>query len=495
MIQYGYILDKSGNPLREESNAIQIMVDQYLAGEGNTVVLLGDSRMSASAYTDGSTITRYDYQGWFTALNQMLGGPFDVRANFATGGVTSTVVRNVQVPQVLAMATEPRYAFIDCGYNDAVTGRKYTDTIADITVSVAALWSVGIKAVLTSSIPGTTVGTSGSAYVQLCEYNRWAATVGAFLPGVVGYLDLHSIGMDPTTGVLKTGIQDAAGIHVNGEGAAQLATGSQSTVSRLLRAASPPFIGAFDATSQMLSNPRLTGSSSAGIAAGTTGTLPTKFGSARTGTATGVFSQVARPDSIGGTRTKIAHTGGARGDATVLAADNFSIYSYAPSSFYNYPDRIRPAVPNGVQYLVTNTGGYTAAVADPTATWSTVVGTTFTVNGNLNLKVVESIDIGDTVQLVTEVWMDSFTGGAAVYNGLFTLTGSYGSVYTAQGGFIDNLSTAYPTTIPSYQIIRSAPMVLKPTTQILNVTVRCVSEAGVTGNWYVGRMELQKYAA
>ena len=473
--------------------APRINIQGLISSTANSVVLLGDSRMSANTY-NSPVIARYDYAGWFVALNQYLGAPFDIRANFGTGGVDSSVVRYVQLPQALALNPRPALAVLDVGYNNFVTDGKAEQVIADVTAIAASLYAAGIRVIIANSIPGDTVGVSGSKYANQCAYNRWLLNTGAQLPGVVGVLDLHSLVMDPTTGVLRASYKDAVGYHLNASGSGVAGIGAAPTVNRLAKPTTAPFLGAFDATAQLMGNPRLVGSTATGIGAGTTGTLPNNHTSGRSGTAAGAFSQVARPDTLTGTRTRIAHTGGARGDTVTLGAANFNLVSYAASTFYNYPDRIRPTVPNGRQYLVTNTGGYTDAGTDPTASWPTTLGATFTVNGNLNIKVVDSIDVGDKIQLVTEVWADSFSGGAAIYNSVFTLNASYSPLFTANGGFVDNQSTAYPASVAPYQIIRSAPMVILPTTKIISVTTVCATEAGVTGNWYVGRCELQKYA-
>src|SRR5262245_579433 len=63
--------------------------------------------------------------------------------------------------------------------------------------------------------------------------------------------------------------------------------------------------------------------------------------------------------------------------------------------------RYRPTVSNGRPYICTVAGNF-ASGADPTGSWSTQIGATFT-DGTGTFRVVESISPGDTVYMAGEV--------------------------------------------------------------------------------------------
>lgn len=471
------------------------------AGNNNSAVLLGDSRHGL-----GVTATTYTQLGYMQIVNQLMGGRLDFRACYAVTGQTANHLRTVQVLQVLAMLPLPRWAFIDVGHNSIVASTSAVDTYADVAASVAALAAAGIRVVLSTSGSSATIAASNLFMSQLGALNNLYKTAGAKLQGVAAVLDVYGCVVNTINGSYDSNFYIIDNTHYNYQGNQRIAAYVKPILDPLIPNL-PVFTYDFANVNQTVQNPAISGANAGGVGGfvlgGTnTGTGPNNFTSSRTGTPQAGFTggggtaaavttgNTVRTDTRAGVVCKMAHTGGAAYECTSLQPGSTTLKNWTSNLAVTLLDRILPTAATGYQYRVVTAGNLFTG-ADPTATWSTALGTQFA-SGTATLEVAPVFNIGDSVQAACEIFADSFNGAATFILQLQFLTSASAVISSYYGAYADN-SSALPTTVPTYQVIKSLPAAIPATTGIISVKVFCTSAAAVTGNWNLGRIELMKY--
>lgn len=502
----GDVVYDAADPLRsaDSTDVTPAQVFATVSGPGDVrqgapAVALGDSRHAL-----GWTAAAFLAAGYLPVLNQLLGGVFDLRACYAVSGQTSSHVKAVQLPQVLAMSPLPAYAFIDVGHNDIVAGSTAETVFDTVSSVIASLNAVGVKTILSTSGTSTTIAASAVFSANLRRLNSLYKTSGAALAGVAAVIDPYSAVVDYTTGSYSSAYYQADNVHYNPEGARRIAVLCAQQLTQLVSTLPAPFIFESANGEQLIPNPRLIGNNASGangfaLGGNNTGQGPNRFTS-KSMTATygtggqaalvGATSVTPRTDTRAGQLVKIDHTTGTVDYELTAIQVNITLKNWSSNLAVTQLDRILPTVANGYQYRVVTAGNLFTG-ADPTASWSTTLGTQFA-SGSATLEVVRAINIGDQVQAVAEVFCDSWSGAAAPIVSVAFLTSGSVNLNTVYGN-LANSGSGLPTSVPASQVIRTRPAVIPATTGIISIFVGMCALNGVTGNWYLGGLELQLY--
>ena len=159
--------------------------------------IMGDS-ITANGYNNGA----FEGRSWHMWASMTLFGQFFIEGVYATGGYTSSQIRNVWLPQAIAKGSE--FCVVMAGRNDVNQGLNIdTVTIPNMTYIYNQLMLNGIWPVLCTM---SAHGNSGDDTKRKAEHrlNNWIRAVARKhgLPLV----DLHKSTVDPRTGDWLPGI-------------------------------------------------------------------------------------------------------------------------------------------------------------------------------------------------------------------------------------------------------------------------------------------------
>lgn len=225
---------------------------------------------------------------------------------------------------------------------------------------------------------------------------------------------------------------------------------------------------------------------------GPNGTTCTTLGS---GTPTGSVSKVSRTDQFFGEVLRLS------GSADISTANQrLSIlqdvreFSWVTSGTPNpsagssgnlFVNRIvtvtgRAASPP-VDYLVTNFGGTLTSGADPTATWSTVLGTTFT-TGTVNVRVVPAIVAGVTHLRIKAAYSNLSVAGGGTFHASIQcdLKNSAGTLLGEIDCLRYDVSEVKSLIFPSSGVLESPTVLIPATTSRYELRFVCWCDASAT---------------
>lgn len=400
-----------------------------------TIILLGDSYTSRNSdktnlASFGSTVptpNNTGYLGYFTWANIYLNARFKVISDLGVSGDTLTGMAtryssgftnsvDYTTPTVIPSVTSqaPDWLFLFGGINDISGGASGATVFSRWQTIYNLAKADGIK-IATANIPGLTSYTA-SQLREAAAFNNLLALF-CYQNGVP-MADFHTVTTDPATDVFPAAYTNdnthltLVGTQKAGKELARvLGTNPLPSYSRLPGTRSLRHVNV---------NYRLVGSNAANTngwrnfvnlsnANGPSGTTVESAGTINTSTIT--ISKVARPDGIPGEITRCVWTA----DPTSVTSARLQLsqevrevaWSSAgtpsPSSASaggHFSARIVTstgrAAGTPVDYMVTNWGGAFAAGSDPTAGWSTVIGTIIT-DGGVTMRVVPAVIPGTTV--------------------------------------------------------------------------------------------------
>jgi hypothetical protein len=450
---------------------------------GNTIALLGDSRVANNSSSQGTL-----QQGYFTNLNALLGDRFNVLGSFAVGGTTLDQVLSTQIPQLAALSPRPAYVFMESGHNDlypAVGNKSAAATIASWELVYAAINALGITLIQSTTLPSTGLGTT-TLLANLAIYNKYLMAQNGVKKGYI-CLDGHSACVDPATGIMLAALAMPDVIHLNYIGAWSVAQYLKPQLDPLIpkypRQTSSP-----NQYVQLLGNPQGNGTTGS-IGGLLTGTTPTGWQGGANGAAAAVASQVARSDYKTGKVTRLTFSAGsAANDYIYLEAGRPFITPRLQNTVMTTNARVNPATYTGVQYAVT-TGGTTANVADPSAGWTQVIGATVT-DGTVTYTVVPSIAIGDTIEYSAEILAANFNSlPGTVRLSLAFYTAAVGLITQYYGSFAD-ASYTIPSQAGSPQVLRTQKLVIPPLCAYIIARVQVIAQSGAVVD--IGNVEIVK---
>lgn len=119
---------------------------------GGTLYFMGDSIAANNWISASNNFTNFAAEGIFNHANAQLGQAFVVSGSVATAGTLAKDFKEIQVPQVLALAARPEFVFVVTGYNSlySVTPETTANTLANIIQGLDALWNAGITPIYTT---------------------------------------------------------------------------------------------------------------------------------------------------------------------------------------------------------------------------------------------------------------------------------------------------------------------------------------------------------
>lgn len=333
---------------------------------GTKVALFGDSRFFQSA--QGGR----DQTLWIYNVDSLLGGSINTVQHLAFGGAWLT---NAMSEQLVNARSDIGCFISDMGINDIILSRK---TLAEIQTAHRAIMA-WMKARNAYWIDTT---TTTAAVLTLAERNVLAAFNEWKLTNNHGYdkykcVDLarHTNKMDLSG--IRDGWHDLDDLHLNMTGAWGTAFLVKPDFEKLF---SPlPLEPEYH---QFLYNPALENFTS-----GTYGPLPSGLG-IDVADGASVVSSLSYDYNPSGS-WKLVVTGTTATSHAYLSIGSLALYPWSASKFLQKGNCILPTVAKSVMYRAT-TDGNIASGADPTASWSNVIGTRF-VSGGVTLQVVPAM--------------------------------------------------------------------------------------------------------
>jgi len=479
------------------SLAVKVTSAEYSSGSLNTCLCMGDSRIAQAFPNSGLS---YGLTTYPCTINFMLGKRFNFVQSVAVTGASIDTVISTQLP-VLQRAPIPQFVMMEIGYNDWATNTAAQFIAKYITLRDAILVT-GTTLIAFTDQAGSTLTALQRIRQQV--FNSWLMGSANQIPRMI-VIDAYGATVgnqaDSSIGVLHSTYRQTDTIHTNVNGSFAVAREAFPVLDPIIPKIRP-FGASIGAHSQLVYNPNVEGDNASGAngwtaAAGITGNGPNYWNALRSGTATATTSVILRSassyvsDGRKGNLLNVAFTGGSANDSVTVspaATTNIRILPWAFSGF-SVGYRIKPTIPNGCHYLVT-VAGTTANAGDPTGSYSTIIGTTFT-DGTVTLLVVPSIDAGDTVQFMAEVFGGGLTGQISVRCQIEFLTSGFASLGVVDGGYTD-AALGQSSYLPTAQVIHTPPAIMPATTAIIAARLIINGSAGATATIQFGQCELRK---
>lgn len=477
-------------------NITGMAVGSYTASlrPGNTVILFGCSITDNNYDSTGGTPIVWQSWGYWTWANMLLGQRFNVLNESGVGGNTTTLGLARFARDVLAY--QPKYWVAECGIvNDIFNSVAPATTIANLTSMYAQAFAAGIITIAPTCTPATFNTAQIAAWQQINAFiiDYCAKNPGMILVDVAAALESSTDGAPGATWT-------SDGIHPVILGAQLMGRAYYEVLDPIIPKAFPVNSTQSKAspTKNVYLNGNGWGSNASGangftLGTGCTGVGPDNWGLSRTGTTTIVGSKVAASDwrAAGWFRAAVT-TGSANDQALVFPQD--AIFDPWTSGGGITLNRIyKPTVYNGCNYRCISGGSFASGV-DPTATWSTTLGVTFTpAGGSGTLQVVDSCDPGDVMFAQCEINMSSWSGAVLPVLQIWQYTNGYGSVVKKAIGNNWDGSMTLPTYVPGTpMVIRTPNFTIDPTMRIMHAQMGVYAGASVTGNLDVRNFEIRK---
>ena len=457
----------------------------------NKIVLLGDS-ITARNYQANASQNQYDGTGYFTWANALLSQRFLLINEAGVSGNSLTAMAARVQTEVLAY--KPNYCLLMGGINDAAGSVAYTTSKTAIDSIVSAVLGAGITLILCTATPSTQLDTA-TKIAALYRINNYYRQLAQTYTGII-LADTYAAWADPDNDGQPASGMTSDGTHPTYLGAANLGRALFEALQYVVPVSQYPQSqnSLLGNTGNLVRNGMLSGNNASGAngyvngTAGNTGTGPNNWATSRTGTAASVSSKVARTDWRAGNLWRLAMTGGSNQDRIIAYHDEyFQSWSSGGTATAQY--LVRPTVANGCNYRVRTSGSF-AAGADPTASWSTTLGATFT-DGTATLMVVEAINPGDYIYGQCRLTLGSFSAGAQARINVRQYDSNPTVLWDSFGMYADGSSTL-PTYIPPSAVLRTPDSIVLPTCVQIRFYVEVFGTAGVTGNIDIGEVEIRK---
>lgn len=444
--RYGGPRTPEGNNLTAEK-AIdkEITPSAPVSGGGNEdlIVALGDSITWRSNITAAGTqmMASTSFLGWAQSI---MSGRFRILNLGISGNTTAQMLARYATD---VTPTRARWLHLLAGGNDVsalTSAAEVAQTISNLSQLVALAQSEGRTVVLGTIYP---FGVHATAIrrAAIAQINQW---VRQQAPRCI-VVDYYAAMVD-AAGVIRSGALIADAIHPSTFGASLMGRALS-----LVLAGQLPLRDEVLSSSQLdadngLSNGQMVGNHASGTSsftasAGMTGTGPRGW-TWRRGTGAAMAATVSKQARTGGIISAdyaraVVTTSGADGDSIVLERlVNLRLWSSGGTA--NVIRRFYvPAT--GCQYDVLTDGTF-AVESDPTATWPTDIGATFT-SGTATLMCVPPIQPGSVVSAAVECTISSIATGTVQPALHFLLRDSGGtSRYTAYGQYWDSTHETMP---------------------------------------------------
>lgn len=393
------------------ANAVQALV----SGDGSftpqvnaRAVCFGDSY--SSRYLSLGVQLMTSMHAW---LNALLGDRFTItNAGVAANTTTQMLARFDTDVQPYS----PRVVFILGGINDVSAGTPSATTIANLAAIVAKVRGIGAIPVIWTVPLATAAVTTAAKGQLLYEINQGIrAMQGVSALVADGFQAWISATNTTAPGTNAAGMALASdNLHPTAKGAYQLARPAYDLLS-----ASFPAINRLKSTSYDYDNMVPNGQMLGGNATGTFGTtLNTGF----SGVGPNLWSISRSGSSIAATCSKVARNDWRNNEnwrvaMSAAAGADYEVFTITMTVLYRLPSA-SGAVSSGRKFYVPSTGGHYEVISnggnlagtDVSATWTTVIGATFT-DGTATLRCVAPFRSGDTVRASAEVTINAITAG------------------------------------------------------------------------------------
>lgn len=372
-------------------------------------VAFGDS--FSNRYLSSGVQTMTSFHAW---LNALLGDRFNITNAGVSGNTTTQMLARFDTD---VTPYKPRVVFILGGINDISAGTSSATTLANLNAIVAKVQTIGaIPVIWTVPLSPSVIATTAKGQI-LYEINQGIRSLQGVTALVAdGFESWVSNTNTTAPGTNATGMCLASDtLHPTAKGAYQLARPGYDLIN-----AAYPAISRLKSTSydydNMVYNGQMLGSNASGtfgtsLGTGFSGVGPNLWAVARTGAsiaATG--SKVARTDWRNSDNWRLAMTAAAGADFELFTISMTVLYRAWSSSGAVGSGRKFYVPSTGAHYEVVSNGGNFASGADPTASWTTVIGATF-VDGTATLRCVAPFRGGDTVRASAEVTISAIAAG------------------------------------------------------------------------------------
>jgi lysophospholipase L1-like esterase len=464
-----------------------------VSGAGiNTIALIGDS-LTDNNYTNAAGLQAYSSIGYFTWANMLLGQRLTLVNEGGVGGNKSADVLARLDRDMIAY--RPKYGLVMIGVNDLFGSLTATAIAANLQEIYTRMRAAGITVIACTVTPA-----SAAQIEQWTALNAWIVDYARSTTGML-LCDMAGALMSATDGAPLAGTTND-GIHPITQGAVPMGRSLFEVLDPIVPKIAPGTAGLMtvgSAQKNIVLNGNAWGNNAGGVngfslGAGITGTGPDRWQTGRSGTSTAVASKVAKSDWRSGEMLRLACTVGGANEQLFCGPLDTILRYWASGLAVNLNDIVRPTVPNGVAYRVT-TAGALAAGADPTATWSTTPGASFT-SGAATLKVVDPLDTGASLIAQCRIALSAWTGAVLPVLQIWQYTSGYGSIVKKSNCNNWGGADALPTNVPAgTYVLRTPTVTLDPTCAIITVRMGIYGAAGVTGNLDVGEFELRRDTA
>lgn len=262
------------------------------------VAYLGDSLTPASTYAYGTA------PHWAAVARALLGHRYDDGVLAGVGGQTSTQIA-ARVGTVAA--SQPSICIVHAGANDLPTGTPAATVIANLQTIIDALVRAGIKPVLLTVIPSSSINTAAEL-LEAAKVNNWIKA----LPATHGVhsIDWRAAVVDfASTTAAWTAAWSGDGVHPNDLGHTVLGRAVADGLAPLIVGPSPLVSDAAAGSGLLTLNPGMMGTGGTG-GTGITGTIPASWTLTPNATVTVASSTEARTDGVGGNWWKLDFTAG-----------------------------------------------------------------------------------------------------------------------------------------------------------------------------------------
>ncbi len=427
-------------------------------------VIIGDS-FGAQEWTVTSSQSTHNAAGLFSTLNGWLGSPFDIVADLATSGYTTTLWAS-QVDA--AAAYSPRALFLFCGYtNDIATGVSSDTIITNLKAAYAKAAAMGCRVYHATNVSATLAGyfDTYAKRSELQNVYEWVTTQAEKTYPNVTVIDAYSAYTDPANGQPATNAT-TDNLHPNDYGVNLILPTAYAKLYAQGLGRAHGF-GQYEDYRNLLATPAAKG---AGLGGGTSsgyfgnGTGGINGGSVTSGwlasneyqgAANGTWSVVARTDGPRGSWSRINAASGVSsvGLAQFLkygAAGN-TAWSATAAKTANV-DAVVPTVPNGFIYRALTSGN----TGSTQPAWPTKAGRTV-VDGGVTWVAQALPYAGDKVRMRIEFRFPN----AASQKGNYTIKLATAGVAYTVGSAWNQATSGHPN-LPSNNVVFETPDLTMP---------------------------------
>lgn len=407
---------------------------------GNSLAVAG--AVYGDLTNDPRLFTSMDLWGW---VNAGLGRPWRQVQRYGINGASSTqILAHLKDKLARAVSAPNDILLFGLCHNDVNSGLSASTTVENIKKMLEAC--SGLSVILAVD----TMWDAGQTSAGRITYNATVEAVMRLAASVpkVTVLPVHTNFNSKTPGTTTASRSVTIdGIHPSAVGVAQcLAPQAVSGLSSTRRGLGVPLVDGDDFNS-VTYNPFVGESNASGSGefyaqGGATGSGPRGFlCKIESGTLTVTSEKVAHPKNPGWGHGEAAaacwkvsmeNTGVTNGEVTIATLDASAVAWGSGLSLSTSRQFVKPSVSNGCLYKVVAAGSL-ATGTDPTAGWSTALGTEFTA-GTATLRCVTDWR-GKNIQAFFEVFPDQTTMAGKFALQFFAFATTNAAPYTALPGY------------------------------------------------------------